>query len=211
MKGRLDTAVNGCLLIATLLLVWRLSAGAKSKGSSGAAFETVSDSIWRESVSGEPLRIGPPVADTAVIFTDVQCPFCKSFEATLNEVEKAVPHGIAKILLHFPLPQHPHSRAGATAVECARRFGKADYAYGYLLEKQDSLETMITPRLSRSFGIKDSIGFSGCMHDGVATILARHASIAERLQIQGTPAVMLNGRLWRYPPSKEQLTTALRR
>ena len=49
MKGRLDTAVNGCLLIATLLLVWRLSAGAKSKESSGAAFETVSDSIWRVS------------------------------------------------------------------------------------------------------------------------------------------------------------------
>ncbi len=68
------------------------------------------------------------------------------------------------------------------------------------LDAGDSVETVITPALSRSFGIKDSIGFAGCVQDGVATKLEHHSSIAECLQIRGTPAIMLNGRLWRYLP-----------
>lgn len=75
-------------------------------------------------VSGSPVR-GPADAwVTLVEFSDFECPYCASVQATIDQLRLAYPADVRVVFKHYPLSFHAHARAAAIAAECAGEQGR---------------------------------------------------------------------------------------
>jgi len=103
-------------------------------------------------VSGDPK--GTPVA----VFTDPECPFCRQLEQELPKVK-----GIKIYTFLFPLESiHPHSRAKAEAIWCAKDQHKALQAI-MLDNKQagDIKSTICNSPVASNVKLGESLGITG--------------------------------------------------
>ncbi|MFZ2149790.1 MAG: thioredoxin domain-containing protein [Minisyncoccia bacterium] len=67
-----------------------------------------------------------------VEYSDLECPFCKSFHATMHQVVEKSNGDVAWVYRHYPIPQlHPKALRAAEATECAWEQGgnKAFWKY----------------------------------------------------------------------------------
>ena len=68
-----------------------------------------------------------------VEFSDTECPFCKRFHTTMQQVVKDSNGQIAWVYRHFPLDQlHSKARKEAEATECAAEMGGNEKFWAYL-------------------------------------------------------------------------------
>lgn len=75
--------------------------------------------------SKEIVRGNPNAQITIIEYTDLECPFCKRFHQTMEQVMATYSNDIRVILRHFPLDSlHKKARTEANAVECAGEQGK---------------------------------------------------------------------------------------
>ena len=152
---------------------------------------------WREMLSVGQVIAGDPAAPVKVVeFADLECPFCRQFQATIRETIKRHPRDIAFILIHFPLSGHRFARPAARAVECAGRehVGQiVDVIYRF----QDSLGLRPWTWYAGMAGISDTASFARCADDpSPRQGIEAGRSLAERLEINSTPTVVVNG--WLY-------------
>ena len=67
----------------------------------------------------EYIRGNPNAQVTLVEFSDLQCPFCKRFHPTVQQVLAEYGDQVRWIYRHYPIDQlHPHARPAAEASEC---------------------------------------------------------------------------------------------
>ena len=111
-----------------------------------------------------------------VEYSDFECPFCKRFHDTMNEVvDKYAESGeVAWVFRQFPLEQlHPvKAQAVAVASECAAELGGNDafwqFTDGYfdvtLTNNRTDIETVI-PQLVSQIGL-DQTAFQTCFESG---------------------------------------------
>lgn len=130
-----------------------------------------------------------------VEFSDFQCPFCASFQRTLNAVRERHPDRLAVVYRHFPLDRiHPHARTAALASECAGE-QKAFESYANLLfAQQDSIGLKAWERFAREAGVGDADAFTGCMsarRRAPAVELDTRAGSGIRVEV--TPSIVING------------------
>ncbi|MBI3630793.1 MAG: thioredoxin domain-containing protein [Candidatus Sungbacteria bacterium] len=71
---------------------------------------------------------GDPNAPIKIVeYTDLECPFCKQFDATMKQVMQAYPGKVAWVMRNFPLQQlHPNAPKLALAAECVAELGGND-------------------------------------------------------------------------------------
>jgi hypothetical protein len=74
-----------------------------------------------------------------VSFSDFECPYCRTFQSSLDSVRHDRGNAISFVFVHFPLPMHRFARPAARAAECANTLGKFDAFQRVLFGKQDSL------------------------------------------------------------------------
>lgn len=78
-------------------------------------------------VTSDDHILGNPNADIVIVeYSDTECPYCKEFHKTLNQlVAEYGPSGkVAWVYRHFPIDGlHPKARKEAEATECAREIG----------------------------------------------------------------------------------------
>lgn len=71
--------------------------------------------------------IGNPNAKVIIVeYSDTECPFCKSFHATMNQIISEYGKGgqVAWVYRHFPIANlHPKAHKEAEATECAFKLG----------------------------------------------------------------------------------------
>jgi protein-disulfide isomerase len=72
--------------------------------------------------------LGNPNAPISLIeYSDYECPFCKRFHETAQEIMKAYDGKINWVYRHFPLPFHnPGAEKEAEASECVNELGRND-------------------------------------------------------------------------------------
>ena len=77
---------------------------------------------------------GNPEAEIKIVeFSDLECPFCKSFHVTLHQVVQEYDGKVAWIYRHFPIDsRHPKADAEAVAVECAGKLGGNEMFWKYI-------------------------------------------------------------------------------
>jgi protein-disulfide isomerase len=136
-----------------------------------------------------------------VVYSDTECPFCKRFHVSLNEVAKAYGSKLAIVYRPFPLAQlHSKAPKEAEALECVGELGGNDKYWAYLdkifevTPSNDGLDAAQLPELAGQIGI-DKAKFSSCLSSGKYTAkIAQAVAAAEAAGAGGTPfSVVLAG------------------
>jgi protein-disulfide isomerase len=133
---------------------------------------------------------GAPV--TVVLFSDLQCPFCKKVEPTLEALEKAYPGKVRVVWKNFPLDFHPAARLAAAAAMAAHAEGKFWPMHDRLLAGGAALDRTTIEGYARELGL-DRGRFEAAL-DGGDALLAPDLKQAAALGVTGTPTVFVNGR-----------------
>lgn len=104
---------------------------------------------------------------TIIEYSDLECPFCKQFHATLEQVVKEYPNDVRWVYRHAPLAQlHAKAEAEANAAECAGEQGKfwefIDLVFA-TTSGNDSLDLATLPDLAQTAGVANIAQFTGCV------------------------------------------------
>jgi len=129
----------------------------------------------RQVTSEDHIKGNPDATIKIVEYSDFECPFCKQFHDTMNEIIGSDGNDdVAWVFRQFPLEQlHPvKAQAVAVASECAAEQGGNDafwkFTDGYfdvtLTNNRTDIETII-PQLVRETGL-DQSAFQTCFESG---------------------------------------------
>jgi protein-disulfide isomerase len=209
--SRVDSIVNVgllvCAVVAVIALLKRESRPSESNASAapGQVATRLAVGDWRNVM--QAAQIDSATESVSVVeFVDVECPFCRTFAATLDSVSSSRPLRIQVGIAHLPLRQHRFAQIGARAVECARPEGRANEFLNVLYDSQATIGLTPWTDFARLAGVRDSSRFVKCLAltDSLAVVQAGVAT-ANRIGITGTPGVVVQGWLFSRPPSRRLL------
>lgn len=164
---------------------------------------------WAELSSGDQVLGDPRVEPLLVMFTDYQCPFCRSQEIVLDSLFERMP-GVKVVVQHYPLPFHAGARPAAIAATCAARQGRFSVVHRALYEQLRAGDTVDVSSLAIQAEMPAISDFMGCVNDrSVAWRVDSIAAVARELGIRGTPAFLFRGRVHRGVISVEALEAEL--
>lgn len=114
-------AAGALIAVAVYFSGYSVQVGSKSLTGDNNLGSAISGSGKVDPVSGSDHILGNPDASVVVVeYSDLECPFCKSFHGTMHEIVNTYGDKVAWVYRHFPIAQL-HSRAPkeAEASECA--------------------------------------------------------------------------------------------
>lgn len=129
-------------------------------------------------------------------FSDLECPFCKSFHQTVSKImaEYGVSGNVAWVYRHFPLVSiHPKALREAQASECAAELGGNDKFWAYIdrifaiTPSNNGLDPAELSRAAAFIGL-DTVKFDQCLvADKYKDKIAAQTQDAVNSGAQGTP------------------------
>lgn len=131
-------------------------------------------------------------------YSDLECPFCKQFHPTANQIVDEYKGQAAWIYRHFPLDQiHSQADKEAEAVECANELGGND-GFWKLTDKifevtasNNSLNLDDLPKLAGDVGLNQS-AFRTCLDSGkYADHVESDYQSGIKASVDGTPGNIL--------------------
>jgi protein-disulfide isomerase len=130
-----------------------------------------------------------------VEFSDFQCPYCAGAEKTIAQLRGTYGDKLRIVFRNFPLAMHSNAQAAAEAAMCADRQGRFWEMHDRLFANQGALASADLLKHATELGL-DEAAFQRCTagHETAETI-ARDRLAAMGLDITGTPAFLVNGRL----------------
>lgn len=163
--------------------------------------------------AGDHVRGDPNAPVKIVEYSDFECPFCKRFHFTMQEIVKEYDGKVAWVYRQFPLDQlHSKARREAVASECAAELGGNDVFWKFadrffeLTPSNDQTDiATVLPKIAKETGL-DVGKFNTCLASGTY-----NAHIEE--DVQNAAASGGNGTPWsiilapsgkRYPLSGAQ-------
>ena len=184
---------------------------------------------WRKGERHDiPIRADDPLrrpADSArrplplVVFSDLECPACRSFDRFLEEkVQPLFAGNLALIFKHYPLDSdcnphltkkaHPHACYAMRLAEGARLLGGSDAFWRVHDYLQDNLhrlrhEEVIPEDIARLIGVKPEALREAMNAEEIAARVKEDSDRGKELGIRGTPTPFVNGRQVGYLYMKE--------
>lgn len=165
----------------------------------------------KEITDNDHILGNPDAALTFILFTDFECPFCKRFNETTNQMmdEYGKQGKVRLVFRHFPLDQlHTKSRKEAEASECAADIGGNEIFWKYVdrlfavTPSNDKLDPAELPKIAEYVGL-DKNKFSECLNSGKFTDKVQgHYEDAIASGANGTPFfVIINQKGEKFPIS----------
>lgn len=123
--------------------------------------------------SKDHIRGNPNASVKIVEYSDMECPFCKGFHSTMQQVTQEYGDKIAWVYRHFPLDSiHSKARTEAVAAECANELGGNDAFWKFTdrwfeltpSNNQTDIQTVL-PQIAREIGLNES-AFNTCLTSG---------------------------------------------
>lgn len=143
-------------------------AGGADAGTQDIRVAAVSDEDWVKGDRSAPISI--------VEFSDTECPFCKRFHETMQQVVSEYDGQVNWVYRHFPLASlHRKAQKEAEATECAGELGGNEGFWAYtdrlfeITPSNDGLDEDQLPEIAEYAGLNKS-SFEECLSSG------RHAS-----------------------------------
>ncbi len=191
---------NKLLIPLSLIVAGLLIGGAIFfKGNSApAGTDTTTDpkEINVAPLSADDHVLGNPNAPVTIIeFSDIDCPFCKTFDATMRQImaEYGTDGKVSWVYRHFPLDSlHPNARTKAESTECVAKLGgnEAFWKYlGFLFERDETVADL--GGIATEVGV-DQTAFKTCL-DGkqYAKNVADDSDAALEAGAGGTPYTVI--------------------
>jgi len=154
---------------------------------------------------GAPSR-GPANAKVTIVeFSEFQCPFCKKFQPTIDQIVKEYPNDVRHVFYNLPLPFHNNARGAARAGVCADKQGKFWEFREMAFVNQQAIDEPNLRTNAEKLGL-DMAKFDVCVKDPatdkkIEEDLAYAASVGAR----GTPTSFVNGVLFSGARPYEEL------
>lgn len=153
----------------------------------------------------------PDATLTFILYTDLECPFCKKFNDTLNQMmdEYGKQGKVSLVFRHFPLDSlHTKSRKEAEATECAADLGGNEAFWKYvnrlfdITPSNDGLDPAELPKIAEYVGL-DKNKFSDCLKSGkFANKVQGYYEDAVASGANGTPFfIIINKKGEKFPVS----------
>lgn len=135
---------------------------------------------------------------TIVEYSDIECPFCRQFHPTVQQIVDEYPDDVRWVYRHFPLESiHPNARIAANAVECAADQDRFWELTDYLFENVTTGSQLAESQLSthaEAAGVPNLNAFESCLtartHDDEVSADLEDAQAAGG---RGTPYTILIG------------------
>ncbi len=150
-------------------------------------------------VSKDDYVRGPKNADVTVVeYSDLECPFCKRFHPTVQQLMKEYDGKVAWVYRHFPLSFHANAQKEAEGAECAGELGGSDKYWKYidtLTERTTSNGTgfaldQLVP-LAKELGLNEG-KFKQCLESGKhAKRIQQDIADGQTAGVDGTPGTIL--------------------
>jgi protein-disulfide isomerase len=156
-------------------------------------------------VSSDDHIIGNPDAKVVVVeYSDLECPFCKSFHETMHQAVANNDGDVAWVFRHYPIPQlHQKAFREAEATECAWEQG-GDAAFWRYTDKifeitpsNDGLEESELQEIAKGMEL-DMETFNICLSNGkFAEKIQADINDGGQAGVDGTPSsfIFTNGKL----------------
>lgn len=105
---------------------------------------------------------GNPNAPVKIVeYSDLECPFCKMFQSTLQQVLANYGDKVVWIYRNYPIDQlHPKSRTSSEGAECANELGGNDKFWAFidryfsLTPSNNQVDLAILPQIAESIGLE---------------------------------------------------------
>ena len=145
-------------------------------------------------VSGLPFLGRADAPETIVLFTDLECPYCKRLDGMLREFTTSHPD-VRVVLRNRPLPMHSHARLAAkAAIAAAAQNGLAQFV-AIAFAHQDALDRASLLAYASEVGL-DVLRFEHDLDsDETSAALAADEALATKLDVKGTPTSFVEGKL----------------
>jgi len=142
----------------------------------------------------------PDGAVTLVEYSDLQCPACKSFVPTIDQLMTEFGDNIRFEYKHFPLPFHANAVQAAVAAEAAGQQGKFFEYHDILFDKQAEWSAVAVPTsLFRQYAESLALDMEQFERQRNASVLQEKvmSDMAEgrELGVRATPTFVLNGEI----------------
>lgn len=133
-----------------------------------------------------------------VEYSDFECPFCKSFHPSMQQVLQEYADQVAWVYRHFPLSFHANAPKEAEATECANELGGNDAFWKYtdkIFERTTSNGTgfaldQLVP-LAKEIGLNEA-KFKSCLDEGrYAQHVNQDISEGTSAGVNGTPTTFI--------------------
>lgn len=192
------------IIIAALLISgsWIYTAGLKNTGTGNGKAVTTPGAAAIEGINIKPVGaddhiLGNPEAPVKIVeFSDLECPFCKSFHSTMKRVlqEYGKDGRVAWVYRHYPLDElHSKARKEAEAAECANELGGNDKFWAYVdrvfavTPSNNGLDLNQLPDIAEYVGL-DKKKFQSCLDSGkYADKIEADVEDAQNAGARGTP------------------------
>ncbi|OGE69145.1 hypothetical protein A3J21_01940 [Candidatus Daviesbacteria bacterium RIFCSPLOWO2_02_FULL_43_11] len=147
---------------------------------------------------GDHLRGGKDARIILIEYSDLECPFCKSFHATAKAALEDYNGQLSWVFRHFPLDSlHSKARKEAESTECANELGGND-AFWKMVDKiyevtpsNNGLDPTILPDLAVQVGL-DRNKFESCLKSGkFASVVEADYQSGIEAGVNGTPGNIL--------------------
>jgi protein-disulfide isomerase len=153
--------------------------------------------VYRIPIGTSPTLGNPDALVTIVEFSDFQCPFCRTVEATLKSLRERYGDKLRIVWKNGPLPFHPWAEPAAQAA-LEVRSEKGDAAFWQMHDaifanqpdlSEDKLEQLAAAAGARSVAVKQAIAKH--LHSDP---IDDDRDLAEDFEANGTPYFFVNGR-----------------
>lgn len=136
-----------------------------------------------------------------VEYSDFECPYCKQFHPTMQQVMKDYGDKVAWVLRQYPLPFHQNAEKEAEASECVAELGGNDkfWQFGNTIFDRTTSNgtgfalTSLAP-LASEVGV-DQTAFQSCLDSGkYAPLIQKETADGVKAGVNGTPGVIVIGK-----------------
>jgi protein-disulfide isomerase len=166
-------------------------------GQAEDAPEPQDTTIWPVPVStSDPVRGSNDALVTLVLFSDFQCPFCKTIEGTLRVLEKRYGKELRIVWKDYPLPFHDRAVPAAVLARVAlakKGTGGFWQAHQALFEHQDELGDDALKAIAKGLGLAWADVQKARSEGHFKDVFNESEHLAKTLKVNGTPCSFVNG------------------
>ncbi|HCU25109.1 MAG TPA: hypothetical protein DF383_08830, partial [Deltaproteobacteria bacterium] len=170
-------------------------------------------------VTGRPFWGNPDAKIVIAEFSDLECPYCKVAAFRLKPYLQEYKDKVKLVFLNYPLdqacnpvmtrPGHQQACQAAVALHCAAMQDKFWEYHDEAFDRQPRFSEENLMKIAKQLGLNLPT-FTNCYNSGAArAYIASDVAQGNRIGVQSTPSIYINGRLFPNWISKRLLHQAL--